>query len=117
MDDSSRNSFRRVPACKLLPRGRVLVSARVECLAAPVALWRAEQAAASSAMQIEDCSDADACWDRATLEQHLVRACSRGICFGQGPHQDRLHAEVLRLTAASDALQRTAAQQAASLRQ
>ena len=69
---------------------------------APVAGWRAEQLPASCAMQIEDGSGADAYWDRAIMERHLVSASSRG----------RVRAAVLRFTAENE----TAVQQTALLR-
>ena len=65
-------------------------------------------------MLIEDSGGASKVtyWDRATLEQHLISASSRGIGFGQGPpQQDVLRAEVRRLAAENDERQSTAVQQ------
>ena len=98
------------------PTGYGPVSTRT--IIEPIAPWLAGQPAALSALQIDDGSDADAHWDRATLEHHLVSASCRGIGIWQGPpQQDRLHAEILRLAGENDEVQRTAVQQTAFLRQ
>ena len=72
--------------------GPVATRTTTEYSTPPVAPWRASQPAASSAMQIEDSSGACAYWDRATVDQQLISARSRGIGFGQGPFSTRCSA-------------------------
>ena len=58
------------------------------------------------------------CWDLVNLEQTLVSAGSRGSGFGHPPRlEDLLQAEVRRLAAENDEMQRNAAQQTPHLRQ
>ena len=91
----------------------VAVRTTIEHSTASVGPWRAGQFAASSSMQIEHSSDANA---PIAFWGSLGSAGSRsGV--GRVPQQDFLHAEVCRLAAENYEIQRTAVHQAAFLRQ